>query len=256
MSDTWFLLLSAALCAGALNALAGGGSFLTLPALFQVGLPPIAANATSTVAVSPGYLGSTLGFRAELARLPASLLWRDSGICALGGLAGAGLLLVTPARLFVAVVPWLLLFATAVFAAGPWLIRQLHRPSAARAPATAPRWQRALGLAAVSVYGGYFNGGLGILLLALYQATGVQDLREANALKNLNSLVLSAVSVLTFAWAGQVHWPQALGMALAAIAGGYLGAALTRRLPPVWVRAVVIATGLGMTLKFLLHHGA
>lgn len=252
MSDTWFLLLSAALCAGALNALAGGGSFLTLPALFQVGLPPIAANATSTVAVSPGYLGSTLGFRAELARLPPRLLWRDSGICALGGLAGAGLLLVTPARLFVAVVPWLLLFATVVFAAGPWLIRRLHRPS----NAPAPRWRRALGLAAVSVYGGYFNGGLGILLLALYQATGVQDLREANALKNLNSLVLSAVSVLTFAWAGQVRWPQALGMALAAIAGGYLGAALTRRLPPVWVRAVVIATGLGMTLKFLLHHGA
>lgn len=259
MFDTWFLLLSAALCAGALNALAGGGSFLTLPALFQVGLPPIAANATSTVAVSPGYLGSTLGFRTELARLPARLLWRDSGICALGGLAGAGLLLVTPARLFVAVVPWLLLFATVVFAAGPWLIRRLHRPSSAPAsaePAAAPRWRRTLGLAAVSVYGGYFNGGLGILLLALYQATGVQDLRDANALKNLNSLVLSTVSVLTFAWAGQVRWPQALGMALAAIAGGYLGAALTRRLPAAWVRAIVIATGLGMTLKFLLHSGA
>jgi len=251
MSDTWFLLLSAALGAGALNALAGGGSFLTLPALFQAGLPPIAANATSTVAVSPGYLGSTLGFRAELARLPSGLLWKDSGICALGGLAGAGLLLVTPGRLFVAVVPWLLLFATAVFAAGPWLIRRLKQRAASPASASGAGWRRALGLAAVSIYGGYFNGGLGILLLALYQATGVSDLREANALKNLNSLVLSSVSVLTFAWAGQVHWPEALGMAVAAIVGGYLGAALTRRLPAHWVRAFVIATGLFMAAKFL-----
>lgn len=252
MSDTWFLLLSAALGAGALNALAGGGSFLTLPALFQAGLPPIAANATSTVAVSPGYLGSTLGFRAELARMPAGLLWKDSGICALGGLAGAGLLLVTPGHLFVAVVPWLLLFATAVFAAGPWLIRRLKQRADAP-PGPGAAWRRAVGLAAVSIYGGYFNGGLGILLLALYQATGVSDLREANALKNLNSLVLSAVSVLTFAWAGQVHWPEALGMAVAAIVGGYLGAALTRRLPASWVRAFVIATGLFMAGKFLLR---
>ena len=117
------LLLSAsALGAGALNAIAGGGSFLTFPALVWTGLPPIVANATSAVAVSPGYLGSALGFRRELAELPAARRHAEALICALGGLAGAGLLLVTPARLFSAAVPWLLLFATVLFALGPRLV--------------------------------------------------------------------------------------------------------------------------------------
>jgi uncharacterized membrane protein YfcA len=237
------VLLAAAFGAGVLNAIAGGGSFLTFPALVFTGVPAIAANATSAVAVSPGYLGSALGFRAELAALPRRRLVQEGLICALGGAAGACLLLVTPARLFSAVVPWLLLFATLLFALGPWLLAR--RGEAQFHPLT-----RSLGLAAVAVYGGYFNGGLGILLMALYTVTGETRLNTANALKNLNSLLLSLLSVAAFAWAGAIQWPQALAMMLAATVGGFWGARLARRLPAAWVRVVVIATGLVMAAVF------
>jgi uncharacterized membrane protein YfcA len=119
----WLLTGGAAFAAGVLNAIAGGGSFLTFPALVFAGVPPLAANATSAMAVSPGYLGSTWGFRAELKALPTSLLQKEVTIAALGGLIGAGLLLVTPAKVFSGLVPWLLLVATALFAAGPWLAK-------------------------------------------------------------------------------------------------------------------------------------
>lgn len=251
------LLLSAsALGAGALNAIAGGGSFLTFPALVWTGLPPIVANATSAVAVSPGYLGSALGFRRELAELPAARRHAEALICALGGLAGAGLLLVTPARLFSAAVPWLLLFATVLFALGPRLVAARRaRDASMSAPSSSCaslRVQR-LGLFAVAVYGGYFNGGLGILLMALYTLTGESSLNTANALKNLNSLVLSLLSVAAFAWAGAVAWPQALVMMVAATLGGFIGARLARRLPAAWVRTGVVLTGLAMTAAFLMR---
>ena len=255
------LLLSAsALGAGALNAIAGGGSFLTFPALVWTGLPPIVANATSAVAVSPGYLGSALGFRRELAELPAARRHAEALICALGGLAGAGLLLVTPARLFSAAVPWLLLFATVLFALGPRLVaarraRSASAPEAAisASSSSSSLLAQRLGLFAVAVYGGYFNGGLGILLMALYTLTGESSLNTANALKNLNSLVLSLLSVAAFAWAGAVAWPQALVMMVAATLGGFIGARLARRLPAAWVRTGVVLTGLAMTAAFLLR---
>ena len=202
------LLAGAALGAGLLNAIAGGGSFLTFPALVFAGLPPIAANATSAVAVSPGYFGSVLGFRDELARLPRARLRREALICAVGGVAGALLLLVTPAQVFSAVVPWLLLFATVLFALGPRLLAVRQRRAAATAgptpPADAPSAARTLGLLAVAIYGGYFNGGLGILLMALYALVGEASIHTANALKNLNSLLLSLLSVVAFA----CLWPM------------------------------------------------
>jgi hypothetical protein len=251
------LLAVAALGAGLLNAIAGGGSFLTFPALVFTGLPPIAANATSAVAVSPGYFGSVLGFRDELARMPRARLQREALICAVGGVVGALLLLVTPAKVFSAVVPWLLLFATALFALGPRLLaaRQRRAGTAANtvaAPDT-PSTARTLGLLAVAIYGGYFNGGLGILLMALYTLTGETQVNTANALKNLNSLVLSLLSVVAFAWAGAVHWPQALLMMVAATLGGFLGARLAKALPVPVVRAIVVVTGLVMTVVFLLR---
>ena len=243
----WILLVGAAFAAGVLNAVAGGGSFLTFPALFAVGVPPIAANATSAVAVSPGYLGSTLGFRGELARLPRTRLLAEGGVCAAGGAAGALLLLVTPARVFSAVVPWLLVFATLVFALGP---RLLALRTARGGAAQAHPGVRLAGLAAVAVYGGYFNGGLGILLMALYAVTGEHDIHLANALKNLGSLVLSLLSVVVFAWAGAVAWPQALVMMAAATLGGFVGARLARRLPAGAVRMVVMVTGVVMAAVF------
>ena len=232
----------AAFAAGVLNAIAGGGSFLTFPALVFAGVPPVAANATSAIAVSPGYLGSTLGFRPELRSLPATLLWREVTIAALGGLLGAGLLLVTPAKVFSGIVPWLLLLATVLFALGPRIARL-------SGGAGHPRW-RLPGLLGVSIYGGYFNGGLGILLMALYTLTGESRLHTVNALKNLNSFVLSLLSVLAFALAGAIVWPQAVWMMLWATLGGWLGARLARRLPALWVRRLVVLTGLAMSAVF------
>lgn len=232
----------AAFAAGVLNAIAGGGSFLTFPALVFAGVPPVAANATSAIAVSPGYLGSTLGFRPELRSLSTALLRREVAIAALGGLLGAGLLLITPAKVFSGIVPWLLLLATALFALGPRIARlgsgQGH-----------PRW-RLPGLLGVSIYGGYFNGGLGILLMALYTLTGESRLNTVNALKNLNSFVLSLLSVAAFAAAGAIVWPQAIWMMLWATVGGWVGARVARRLSARWVRALVIGTGLVMSGVF------
>ncbi len=241
--DQAVLLASAAFAAGVLNAIAGGGSFLTFPALVFCGVPPIAANATSALAVSPGYLGSTLGFRAELGAMPRRQLWREGLIASAGGVAGALLLLVTPGRLFAGLVPWLLLFATAMFALGPWLLRRVG-PGQDLA-----RW-RTPGLLLVAVYGGYFNGGLGILLMALYVLCGEAELQRVNALKNLNSLVLSWLSVAAFVVAGVIAWAPGLLMMVAATLGGFAGARLARRLPAAWVRGLVIVTGLVMSALF------
>lgn len=266
------LLALAAFGAGVLNAMAGGGSFLTFPALVFTGVPPIAANATSAVAVSPGYLGSVLGFRPELAALDRRLLRREAMVSAMGGLCGAGLLLVTPAKVFSGLVPWLLLFATVLFALGPSIVRLMahpptpsgsalgggaggggsglgHSAGVPAAPDRLARW-RMPGLLLVSVYGGYFNGGLGILLMALYTLVGEARIHTANALKNFNSLVLSLLSVVAFALAGAIVWPQAVLMMVCATAGGFAGARLARRMPASAVRTLVIGTGLLMSAVF------
>jgi uncharacterized membrane protein YfcA len=251
--DVWIttvLLLGAAFLAGVLNAIAGGGSFLTLPALVFAGVPPIMANATSALAVSPGYLGSTLGFKSELRALPVAQLKRDMLIASVGGVAGALLLLVTPTKLFSGIVPWLLMFATALFAAGPSIARRAA--GAARGHASLAQW-REPGLLAAAIYGGYFNGGLGILLMALYSATGESRIHTANALKNLTSLVLSWLSVAAFVVAGAIAWREGLMMMVAATLGGFFGARWSRRLPVQLIRYGVIGTGLLMSVLFFLR---
>lgn len=247
-ASAWLLLLFAAFAAGVLNAVAGGGSFLTFPALVFTGVPPIVANATSALAVSPGYAGSTLGFKTELQALPRRRLQREMGISALGGVLGALLLLVTPASVFVGLVPALLLFATLLFAIGPrWAVRSAESQTPCDSPWREP------GLLAVAIYGGYFNGGLGILLMALYTLTGEGRIHTVNALKNLNSLVLSVLSVVAFVVAGAIAWPQGLAMMVAATAGGFWGARWSKRLPVLWVRRGVIATGLVMSAVFFVR---
>ena len=248
IDSVWLVTGLAAFGAGVLNAIAGGGSFLTFPALVFAGVPPLAANATSAAAVSPGYLGSTLGFKDELRAIPGAVLQREVLVAAVGGLIGAGLLLVTPAKVFSGLVPWLLLLATALFALGP-------RIAARSAGQTSAAAWRLPGLLAVSIYGGYFNGGLGILLMALYTLTGESRLNTVNALKNLNSFVLSWLSVAAFAWAGAIVWDQALWMMLLATAGGWSGARLAKRLPTQWVRKLVICTGLLMSAVFFSRLG-
>ncbi len=239
------LLCLAGFAAGVINAIAGGGTFLTFPALVWAGVPPVAANATSAVAVFPGYVSSVLGFRRDLRGLPAGVLLRAALWSLAGGLIGGTLLLVSSDRAFSVVIPFLLLFATLAFAFQNRIVGRVRaraRPVAANG---------AVGLLGVSVCGGYFNGGLGIVMLALFALWGMRDLGLMNGLKNALSAIVSAISVAVFILAGIVAWPQALAMAAANVAGGYAGARLARVLPATVVRAVIVGVGLTMSVIFL-----
>lgn len=238
------ILLAAAFGAGVLNTIAGGGTFLTFPALVFTGVPPVVANATSAVAVFPGYLGGALGFRAELASIDRPRLLRLGLISLAGGVTGAGLLLISSNKAFSVVVPFLLLAATIIFLFGD----RIRTWAAAHARSVTP--EGALGLFVVSLYGGYFNGGLGIVLLALFAMWGMTDLHQMNGLKNGLSFAISAISVAVFALAGLVAWPQALMMMVAATAGGYAGAPLARALPKSTVRLLIALIGFGMSAVF------
>ena len=238
------LLLTAAFLAGVLNAAAGGGTFLTLPALMIAGVLPVSANATGTAALLPGYLASTWGFREDLRKQPGCGLALPTLASLVGGAIGAGLLLLTSNQAFRVIVPWLMALATLLFAFGPWLMARLHRAQ--------PAGQLALtaGVFAVSVYGGYFNGGLGIMLLALLGLLGQTDLNFMNGYKNLISLILTAIAVLVYAWGGTVIWSSALLMMTAATAGGYAGARFARRLPERVLRHAIVAVGAVTTVLF------
>ncbi len=242
----WALLGGAAALAGALNAVAGGGSFLTLPALAMVGVPLVSANATGTAALLPGYLAGAWAMRRELSGPMSPSLLRLAVLSVLGGAAGAVLLLSTSNQAFARIVPWLLLAATLLFAIGPGLVRR-------RAADTKPRgpWLADLGIVAVAVYGGYFNGGLGILLLAVLGALGHTDMGRMNGIKNFVSAILTLIAVLLYAASGAIVWSHALWMALFATLGGYGGGTLARRLRPDVLRGFVVLTGLAMTAAFL-----
>lgn len=241
------VLCTAAFLAGGLNAIAGGGSFLTFPALVFTGIGPIAANATSAVAVFPGYASSALGFRNELRSFDRRLLIRLVGLSVLGGVAGSLLLLVTPASVFNWVVPWLLLFATILFLFGSHINSWIDARGRAKGNGI-------FTTLVVAVYGGYFNGGLGIVLLALFSAQGMRDLNLMNGLKNILSFVLSAASVTTFALAGIVHWKEATIMMLAATVGGYFGAKMARVMPARLVKTIVVVVGFIMTAAFFARN--
>ena len=244
------LLLAAAFVAGALNAVAGGGSFLTLPALVFVGIPPVTANATGTVALLPGYAASAWGFKEDMAPPPGLTLGKSIALSLLGGAAGAALLLFTPNDTFRKVVPWLLLGATALFAFGPQIRAWATRKTAAGAPTSTAK--AAIGMLAVAFYGGYFNGGLGILCLALFSLLGQTQLNAMNGMKNLVSALLTAIAVAIYAAGGIVEWKHALLMMVAATLGGYGGARVARKIPATVLRWGIVATGLIMAVLFFL----
>ena len=237
----------AAFLAGMLNAIAGGGSFLTFPALVFIGVPPIAANATSAVAVFPGYLSGAAGFLPEIRSVDRKELYFFLALSVLGGVLGALLLLITPSEVFSFVVPWLLLFATLLFAFDT-KIRAWTKGDAGANPVG-----KTAATLAVTTYGGYFNGGLGIVLLALFSGLGLRDMNLMNGLKNILSFILSGASVVTFLLAGIVYLKEAAIMMLLATVGGYIGARLSRKLPVTVIRSIVIVVGFGMTLLFLLN---
>jgi uncharacterized protein len=249
-------LFIAALLGGALNSVAGGGTFLTLPTLIVTGVSPKTANATSTVALWPGSLASVGAYRRELGALRNVRLL--SAVSLLGGGLGALLLLHTPAATFQRMVPYLLLLATLLFAFNAPIKAQAHRLIRRSSKAgDESSWQA---LAAVVVlqliiatYGGFFGGGIGILMLATLGLLGLDNIHEMNALKTLLASCINGIAVLLFILARAVLWPQAIVMLAGAIAGGYLGAATARTLDPKLVRRFVIAVGCAMTLYFFIH---
>jgi uncharacterized membrane protein YfcA len=242
--DTTIIIIIAAFLAGILNAIAGGGTFLTFPALVYAGVPPVIANATSALAVFPGYLSSALGFKDDIATVDRSQLIRQCLLSLAGGLIGALLLLVSSNDFFTKIVPFLLLASTAIFAFQDRILTWGRNGGLQLTP------YGALGTLAVSIYGGYFNGGLGIVLLALYALWGLTNLNLMNGLKNGISFVISAISVLTFAIAGLIVWPSAIIMMVANILGGYFGAKIAKRLSKRIVRGIVIIVGLVMSIVF------
>ncbi len=238
--------LLAAVVAGALNSAAGGGSFISFPALLIAGFPPIAANATNNTAMWIGNMGSIGGFREDL-KLERKDAVGPIVTCIVGSIIGSILLLRTPESAFEHAVPYLLAFATIVFAASPWLRRDAP-PGSTRSPLAT------LGpLFAVSIYGGYFGAGIGIMVLALFAATTSLPIIRANALKNLLVFFVNGTAVVPFAIAHAIVWPVALLMAVGAVAGAYGGARIIRRLPASAVRIIVIAIGAGMSVYFFIH---
>jgi uncharacterized protein len=243
----WIILFLAAFFAGILNAIAGGGSFLTFPALVFVGVSPVAANATSAVAVFPGYLGAVAGFRKEIWQFDRSLLIQYLLASLAGGLCGALLLLITSNEIFSVLVPWLLLFATILFGFGQSVLDRLRHG--------VPVYGKA-GLVivfVVSVYGGYFNGGLGIILLAALLFVGLNDLHVMNGLKNGISFAIAIISVTIFSVAGLVRWREALLMMVAASIGGYCGAVIAQKIPILILKYLITIIGLGMSVVFFLR---
>jgi hypothetical protein len=236
---------AAALAAGLVNALAGGGSLVTFPVLVALGLPPVVANVTNTIALCPGYLGAVVAQRRELVGHGARLRWLLPASL-LGGLAGAALLLAT-GRAFAAIVPYLILLAAGLLAAGEPLRRWLatHRGGRALTAAAVP-----LCLAA-AVYGGYFGAGLGVILLAVLGVTLGGELRELNALKQAVSLATNVAAAALFALRGEVAWSMAATMAVFALAGGAIGGRLAGRIPGGVLRAVIVVGAVAVAVGYL-----
>lgn len=239
------LLLAAGLLAGAMNAVAGGGTFVALPALSLMGLPPTLANASSSVALFPGILTSVWSYRRDIHPFgpvsTSSLLW-----CSLlGGLAGAVLLLLTPERAFSAVIPWLLLLATITLAAGPRLSGAIRKLGIQAGPRFLLIAQVILG-----VYGGYFGGAVGLMMLAAWSLTSTADLRTLNPIRTLMLAAANGMAVVCFVLTGSVRWPETLLVMAGAVAGGYLGAQLGRRLPLVLLRGTILTIAVVTTALY------
>jgi uncharacterized protein len=229
-----------------MNSVAGGGSFVSFPALVFAGIPAISANATNNAAMWVGTIGSARGYKEEIAEQRALLL-PVVIVSIVGSLIGATLLLVTPPRVFERLIPWLLLFATAIFIVSPWVARGKRD----RVPRHAP-WQVMLQFF-VAIYGGYFGAGMGIMMLAVLAFSGLPNFNAQNAVKNVLTMTINGVALIPFLIARIIDWRFAVPMAVIALLGGYFGARFFRRMPQPFSRAVVIAIGVAMTVVFFVR---
>ena len=243
-------LFAAAFGAGVLNSVAGGGQFLTFPMLIFTGVPAIQANATSSVAVWPGTVASTIGYRRELQQ-QRQLLVPMAAASVVGGILGAVVLLRTPQATFAQLVPWLLLAATLLLIFGGPTVQRIRRRLG---HGTEIRAGSLVGVTIVQfllgIYGGYFGGGMGFVMLAAMAFIGLDNMHVMNGLKTALASCINGVAVATFVAAGAVAWPEAIVMLVGAIIGGYGGAHVARQLDPKKVRAFTIAVGCAMTLYF------
>lgn len=237
------LLFAAAFLGGAMNSVAGGGSFFSFPALLIAGYDVKIANQTNTVALWPGSIASVGAYRREL-RAHSGLLRLLAAVSIVGGLLGALLLLITPNDVFEIVLPWLMLGATLLFAFSPQINAAIRRREARRTGHRDERPRVVMLQTIISIYGGFFGGGIGILMLATLALMGLDNIHEMNALKTMLATLINGIAVITFAAIGTIAWPAALLMAGGAIVGGYGGAALARRFDPRVIRVLVIVVGL------------
>jgi uncharacterized membrane protein YfcA len=237
---TWVLLCLSAFLGGAVNSIAGGGTLLTFPSLLTV-LSPVAANATSTMALLPGSLAAAWGYRGQLAesRRHVVRLWPSSFV---GGLIGSLLVIRLPERVFAGLVPWLLVTASTLLLVQRPLVRWVGAH-----PHEAPRTRTLVAIIvfqlAVGIYGGYFGAGIGILMLSSLAFVGIPHIHQMNGVKNLLAASINGITAVIFVTAGVIVWKYAVAMAVFAIAGGYSGARVAQKLPVGVVRAIVVTIG-------------
>lgn len=245
---TTVVLIAAGVFAGALNALAGGGTFVAFPAFALAGLPPTMANASTTVALLPGTLTSAWAYRHEAQPLGVASTRSLLLLSLLGGLVGALLLLNTPERLFGALIPWLLLLATVVLAAGPRFSAALRKLGLRFGDRFAMAMQLLLG-----VYGGYFGGAVGLMMLAAWSLVSTADLRELAPLRSIMVSAANGMAVVCFVATGSISWPEVLMVMIGSVIGGYLGAQVGRRVPIAVLRIVTLVIAVATTATFFVR---
>jgi uncharacterized protein len=248
----YLLIAMASVAAGAVNALAGGGTLITFPMLTFVGIPALAANVTNTVALCPGYLGATVAQSNDL-QGQKGRLWLCLPAGLLGGVLGGVLLLNTGERAFRALVPFLILLASALLAVQgrlrAWLVRSTER---GKASTPSHKWA-ASAVALAAIYGGYFGAGMSVIVLATLGLTIDDSLTRLNALKQAIALCVNVAAAVLFLFSGQVVWPAAIVMALGALLGGVLGGRLAGRIRPALLRWIVVAIGLVVAIIYLVR---
>ncbi|BAL23571.1 sulfite exporter TauE/SafE family protein [Azoarcus sp. KH32C] len=251
MNPTDILVIGiAAAMAGAMNSVAGGGTFFSFPALLAIGVPPVVANASNAVALWPASLSSAWAYRRELSRFSKGLP-ALSAVALVGGVAGGLLLLATQDDTFSKLIPWLLLIATVMFAGSGRISALLNRlrDRAGQGPSHGSAGGLLFQLI-VSVYGGFFGAGMGIVMIAALAIQGHRDIHDINALKNWLSAIIYSVAVVTFVIAGAVSWPHTLVMIVTAAIGGYWGAVGARKVPATWLRRFIIGVGSVLTTYY------
>lgn len=248
----WILLFVAGILGGVLNSVAGGGSFITFPALLFVGIPPIAANATNTFAVCAGYISGAYGFRKDIAKHPEVIIF--TVIWSLvGGVIGAYLLLNITESLFLEAIPWLLLFATLLFIFGQQI--SYFATKLAQRASISSHWGTvilALCLVLVSAYGGFFNAGLGVIVLSYLVLAGYKDINQMNGLKLLVSSSVSLVAIAIFVTEGVIDWSRGSVVMAGTLLGGYAAASISRNIKQQHVRSFIALSSISMTIYFFI----